>query len=90
MDMMEVPFLALSKNRKNPIRYESPDGRIKVKISIHSEHLLESIYDLDIILFFSSKIQEIINSGSDIPPRTMVFSRHELLKTIHKHNVNTQ
>lgn len=90
IDMMEVPFLALSKNRKNPICYESSDGRIKVKVSRHTEHFLASIYDWDIILFVSSKMQEIINSRSDIPPRTMVFFRHELLKTIHKHNVNTQ
>ncbi|MCZ0211791.1 hypothetical protein OZK63_41255, partial [Streptomyces sp. UMAF16] len=29
MEMMEVPFLALSKNRKNPINYESKDGTVK-------------------------------------------------------------
>ena len=90
MEVMEVPFLALSKNRKNPIIYESQDERVKVKVSRHTGHFLASIYDWDIILFVANKMQEILNSGTDIPPRTMIFPRHEILKAIHKHNVNTQ
>ena len=90
METMEVPFLSLSKNRRNPIIYQSADGTIKVKVTRHTGHFLASIYDWDIILFVASKMQEILNSGSDIPPRTLLFPRHELLKTIHKHNVNTQ
>ena len=90
METMEVPFLALSKNRRNPIIYQSADGTVKVKVSRHTGHFLASIYDWDIVLFVASKMQEILNSGSDIPPRTMLFPRHELLKSIHKHNVNTQ
>lgn len=90
MEMMEIPFLALSKNRKNPIIYESPDGTRKVKVTRHTGHFLASIYDWDIILFVASKMQEILNSGIDIPPRTMVVPRHEILTALHKHNVNTQ
>lgn len=90
MEIMEVPFLALSKNRKNPIIYESADGTRKVKITRHTGHFLASIYDWDIILFIASKIQEILNSGKDIPPRSMIIPRHEILTAIHKHNVNTQ
>lgn len=90
MEIMEVPFLALSKNRRNPIVYESPDGTRKVKVTRHTGHFLASIYDWDIILFVASKMQEILNVGSDIPPRTMIIPRHEILTAIHKHNVNTQ
>jgi plasmid replication initiation protein len=90
IEMMEVPFLALSKNRKNPIIYESQDGRVKVKVSRHTGHFLASIYDWDIILFVANKMQEILNSGTDIPPRTMTVPRHEILKAIHKYNVNSQ
>lgn len=90
MEMMEVPFLALSKNRKNPILYESPDGTRKVKVTRHTGHYLASIYDWDIILFVASKIQGILNSGTDIPPRSIIVTRHEILKALHKHNVNTQ
>lgn len=90
MEIMEVPFLALSKNRRNPIVYESPDGTRKVKVTRHTGHFLASIYDWDIILFVASKMQEILNSGSDIPPRTMIIPRHEILTAIRKHNVNTQ
>lgn len=90
IEMMEVPFLALSKNRKNPIIYESADGTKKVKVTRHTGHFLASIYDWDIILFVASKMQEILNFGKDIPPRTMIVPRHEILTAIHKHNVNTQ
>ncbi len=86
MEMMEVPFLALSKNRKNPILYESSDGTRKVKVTRHTGHFLASIYDWDIILFVARKMQEILNNGSDIPPRTLIVPRHEILKAIHKHN----
>lgn len=86
IEIMEIPFLALSKNRKNPILYESPDGTRKVKVTRHTGHFLASIYDWDIILFVASKMQEILNSGTDIPPRTMIIPRHEILKSLHKHD----
>jgi hypothetical protein len=86
VEMMEVPFLALSKNRKNPITYESPDGTRKVRVTRHTGHFLASIYDWDIILFVASKMQDILNSSSDIPPRTMIIPRHEVLKALHKHD----
>lgn len=86
MEVMEVPFLALSKNRTKPILYRSKDGKTKVNITPHTKHYLASIYDWDIILLVSAKMQEIINSSSDIPPRTIVIPRHELLKSLHKHN----
>ena len=86
MEMMEIPFLALSKNRKNPIIYESQDGRVKVKVSRHTGHFLASIYDWDIVLFVSSKMQAILNKGEDIPPRTLIVPRHEMLRSIHKIN----
>ena len=87
MEIMEVPFLALSKNRKSPILYESSDGTRKVKVTRHTGHFLASIYDWDIILFVASKMQRILNDMSDIPPRSMVVPRHELLKAIHRRNV---
>lgn len=90
MDLMGFPFLALSKKRINSINYESPDGKQKVTISGHRGHFLASIYDWDIILFVAGRIQETVNKGSDIPPRTITFPRHEILKALHKHNVNTQ
>lgn len=85
MEMMEVPFVALSKNRTEPIIYESTDGLKKVRISRHHPHYVASIYDWDIILFVSSKLQGMINSESDIPPRTLIIPRQALLKEIHRH-----
>lgn len=89
-EMMENPFLALSKNRRNPIIYESPDGTRKIKVTRHTGHFLASIYDWDIIIFVGSKIQEIFNSGLDIPPRTIIFPRHEILKYLHRHDGKKQ
>lgn len=86
METMEFPFLALSKNRTEPIIYESKDGKTKVQVSAHRKHYVASIYDWDIILLVSSKIQEIINSGSDVPPRTLIIPRNEILRALHKHN----
>ena len=90
MNLMDYPFLALSKNRKKPIVYESQDGTRKTIVSCHSNHYLASIYDWDIIVFVAGKIQEILNNMTDIPPRTIIIPRHEILKALHKHNVNTQ
>lgn len=91
-EMMEVPFLALSKNRKSPIIYEKHDGKnmMKIKVSRHTGHFLASIYDWDIVLLVSGKMQEILNKGSDIPPRTMIIPRHEILKALRRHDGKKQ
>ena len=90
MELMEVPFLSLSKNRTAPIVYESQNGKSKVRISCHPPYHMASIYDWDIILFVASKMQEIVNSKSDIPPRTLIIPRHELLRSIHRHDGKKQ
>jgi len=90
IEIMEVPFLALSKNRTKPIIYKSKDGKTKIKVSAHREHYVASIYDWDIILLISAKMQEIINSSSDIPARTLIIPRNEMLKALHKHNGKKQ
>jgi len=91
-EMMEVPFLALSKKRITPIIYEKHNGSnmIRVKVSRHTDHFLASIYDWDIVLFVAGKMQEILNSGSDIPPRTMIFPRYELFKALKRHDGEKQ
>ena len=89
MELMEVPFVALSKNRTAPIIYESANGKSKVRISCHPPYHVASIYDWDIIIFVSSKLQETMNSASDIPPRTLVVSRNELIKAISRHEGKT-
>jgi plasmid replication initiation protein len=90
MELMEVPFVSLSKNRTKPIVYESQDGKSKLRISCHPPYHMASIYDWDIILFVASKMQEIINSGEDIPPRTLIIPRNQLLRSIHRHDGKKQ
>lgn len=84
IDLMEFPFVALSKDRINPLVYESEDKTQKVVISGHRGHFIASIYDWDIILIVAGKIQEILNNGSDIPSRKITIPRHELLKALHR------
>lgn len=86
IEIMELPFLSLSKNRRNPIIYENITRGIRIKVSRHTGHFIASIYDWDIVIFVASKIQEIINSSLEIPPRTIIFPRHEILKALHKHD----
>jgi plasmid replication initiation protein len=87
-EMMEVPFLALSKNRTKPILYEKKDGKnmMRVKVFPPSNGFMASIYDWDIILFVAGKIQKILNEGSDIPPKKLIVPRHEILKALRKHD----
>ncbi len=84
IDLMEFPFVALSKDRTNPIIYENEDKTQKVVISGHRGQFIASIYDWDIILVVAGRIQEILNKGSDIPSRNLTIPRHELLKALHR------
>ncbi len=84
IDLMEFPFVALSKDRINPLVYESEDKTQKVVISGHRGHFIASIYDWDIILVVAGKIQEVLNNGSDVPSRKITIPRHELLKALHR------
>lgn len=88
-DIMEFPFLALSKNRTNPIIYESLDKTQKIVISGHRGHFLASIYDWDILLVVAGKLQETLNK-SEIPSHTVFIPRHELLKALHKQDGKKQ
>ena len=90
IDLMEFPFLALSKDRIKPISYESADKTQKVVISGHRGHFIASIYDWDIILVISGQIQKILNNASDIPPRKMPSTRHERSKPIQKDDEKKQ
>jgi plasmid replication initiation protein len=84
MEVMEIPFLSLSKKRTRPILYKSKDGKIKVNITPHTKHYLASIYDWDIIQCIAGKIQEAINSGQDIPSNKIIIPRRKLLKELRK------
>ena len=86
IEMMEIPFVALSKNRTTPLIYKDAERGIEVKLTRHTGHFLASIYDWDIVVLVASKMQQILNNGTDIPPRTMIIPRHELLKGLGKHD----
>lgn len=83
-EMMEISFVALSKNRTTPLIYKDTEREIEVKVTRHTGHFLASIYDWDIVVLVAGKMQQILNNGTDIPPRTMIIPRHELLKALGK------
>lgn len=90
MELMGVPLVSIYKKRTSPMIYDNHDGSIKIKITPLSGHYLASIYDWDIIMCVASKIQEAINSKTDIPPRTIVIPRHKLLKELHRQDGKKQ
>ncbi len=84
IEMMEIPFVALSKNRTTPLIYKDAERGIEVKVTRHTGHFLASIYDWDIVVLVAGKMPQILNNGTDIPPRTLIIPRHELLKALGK------
>ena len=90
IEMMEMPFVALSKNRTTPLIYKDAERGIEVKVTRHTGHFLASIYDWDIVVLVAGKMQQILNNGTDIPPRTMIIPRHELLKDLGKFDERKQ
>lgn len=90
MELMGVPLVSIYKKRTSPMIYDNHDGSIKLKITPLVGHYLASIYDWDIIMCVASKIQEVINSKTDIPPRTIIIPRHELLKELHRQDGKKQ
>ncbi|PSB67539.1 plasmid replication initiator protein [filamentous cyanobacterium CCP1] len=78
-DTMERPFLALSKRRKTPIDYTSPNGEVWVRVTPNMDHYVASIHDWDYIIVIASIMVNNLNAGIK-PGRTIRISAYELLK----------
>ncbi|MBE9110663.1 replication initiator protein A [Nodosilinea sp. LEGE 07298] len=79
-DTMERPFLALSKRRKTPIDYRSPNGEVWVRVTPNMDHYVASIHDWDYIIVIASIMLANLNLGIQ-PSRTIRISAYELLKS---------
>jgi plasmid replication initiation protein len=82
-ETMERPFFSLAKRKRlKPIEYTSPDGTIYVKVYATPQFGMATIWDADILIWASSTLNNMRNSGCNDLPRTLNFQAYDLLKTI--------
>ncbi len=84
-EVMERPFFSLSKRkRQKPIEYTSPDGGAWVNVSANPKFGIATIWDADILIWATSRINQMREQGENDLPRTLHTTAHELLKAIRR------
>lgn len=84
-ELMERPFFSLSKRKRlRPIEYTSPDGDVWVHVSANPRFGIATIWDADILIWATSKLNQLRQSGANEVPRTLRTTSHELLRAIHR------
>jgi plasmid replication initiation protein len=84
-EVMERPFFSLSKRKRlKPIEYESPDGDVWVHVSGNPEFGIATIWDADILVWATSRINQMREKGQNDLPRTLHTTAYELLKSIRR------
>lgn len=82
-ETMERPFFSLSKRKRvKPIEYVSPNGEVFVNVYPNAEFGMASIWDVDILIWAASMINNLRKRGINDVPRTLHFQPYDLLKTI--------
>jgi plasmid replication initiation protein len=82
-ETMERPFFSLSKNRRlKPIEYVSPAGDIFVNVFPNPEFGMATIWDLDILIWAASVLNNMKRAGVNDLPRTLSFQPYDMLRTI--------
>lgn len=81
-ELMERPFFAINKNRKDPINYLSPDKKIHVTISADPLYGLATIWDADILIYLASAVCEMRRRGINDIPRKITIRPLNLLTAI--------
>lgn len=82
-ETMERPFFSLAKRKRlKPIEYVSPNGEIFVNVYPNQEFGMATIWDLDILIWAASIINDLKRKGANDIPRTLPFQPYDLLKTI--------
>lgn len=85
-ETMERPFLCIHRRpSRQPIKYQSPDGEVRVEVYPHQDFGLATINDWDVIIWAASMIWDEINETGDPPGRRIGFHPHNLLKSIRRH-----
>jgi plasmid replication initiation protein len=84
-EMMERPFFSLQKRKRlKPIEYASPDGDVWIHVSANPLFGIATIWDADILIWATSRLNQMREKGAnDISP-TLHTTAHELLKAIRR------
>jgi plasmid replication initiation protein len=84
-ELMERPFFSLSKRKRlKPIEYESPDGDVWVHVSGNPRFGIATIWDADILIWATSRLNQLRQSGANDIPRTIRTTSYDLLKAIRR------
>jgi plasmid replication initiation protein len=79
---MSVPLVSLSKGKRiAPIEWRSPDGERFVNVTANATHGMATIWDMDVLIWAVSQINEAINTGREVSP-VLRFHPHDMLKAI--------
>lgn len=82
-EVMERPFFSLSKRKRlKPIEYTSPDGEVWVHVSANPAFGIATIWDADILIWATSRINQMREQGVNDVPRTLHTTSYDLLKAI--------
>ena len=84
-EVMERPFFSLSKRKRlKPIEYTSPDGEVWVHVSGNPAFGIATIWDADILIWATSRLNQMREAGVNDLPRTLHTSSYDLLKAIRR------
>lgn len=82
LDLMAVPIVSLAKSKRTaPIRFKR--GEVEVEVSAPAHLGLASIWDLDVVLWALSQLNEAVNRG-ETPPATVTAPAYDILQAIQR------
>ena len=82
-EMMERPFFSISKRKRNKsIHYESPDGKLWIKVNANPTHGMATIWDADILIWCISRIMAQKDAGKNEVRPIIHTTPYELLRGI--------
>ena len=82
IDLMSVPIVSLAKSKRTaPIRFTR--GNIEVEVSAPPHIGLATIYDLDVVLWAISQVNDAVNRGEK-PPPTVQAPAYDILTAIRR------
>lgn len=84
-EMMERPFFSLQKRKRlKPIEYQSPDGEVWIHVSANPLFGIATIWDADILIWATSRLNQLREKGANDLSPTLHTTAHELLKAIRR------
>jgi plasmid replication initiation protein len=84
-EVMERPFFSLAKRKRlKPIEYGHPDGEAWIHVSGNPQFGIATIWDADILIWATSRLNQMRERGENDLPRTLHTTPYELLKAIRR------